>query len=29
VARDLRRRIKDALDEAGVATMTPPLLPVA
>ncbi|MEO8564088.1 MAG: mechanosensitive ion channel family protein [bacterium] len=29
VARELRRRIKVALDEAGVATFIPPTLPVA
>jgi small conductance mechanosensitive channel len=28
VARDLRQRIKDALDQAGIATMPPPLLPM-
>jgi small conductance mechanosensitive channel len=29
VARDLRRRIKDALDQAGIATMTPAAPPAA
>ena len=29
VARDLRLRIKRALDEAGIATFVPPLLPIA
>lgn len=29
VARDLRKRLKDALDEAGIATMATPVLPVA
>ena len=29
VARDLRLRIKQALDEAGIATFVPPVLPVA
>ena len=29
VARDLRVRIKQALDEAGIATFTPPALPIA
>jgi len=29
VARDLRMRIKRALDEAGIATFVPPVLPIA
>jgi small conductance mechanosensitive channel len=29
VARDLRVRIKKALDEAGIATFVPPMLPIA
>ena len=29
VARDLRLRIKQALDEAGIATFVPPMLPIA
>jgi moderate conductance mechanosensitive channel len=29
VARDLRLRIKRALDEAGIATFVPPMLPIA
>jgi small-conductance mechanosensitive channel len=29
VARDLRRRIKEALDAAGVATVAPPATPAA
>jgi small-conductance mechanosensitive channel len=29
VARDLRQRIKRALDEAGIATFVPPALPIA
>ncbi|HEU5311703.1 MAG TPA: mechanosensitive ion channel family protein, partial [Candidatus Eisenbacteria bacterium] len=29
VARDLRQRIKRALDEAGIATFIPPALPIA
>lgn len=29
VARDLRRRIKEALDRAGIATVAPPMFPVA
>jgi hypothetical protein len=29
VARDLRLRIKRALDEAGIATYVPPVLPIA
>ena len=29
VARDLRLRIKQALDEAGIATFVPPVLPIA
>jgi small conductance mechanosensitive channel len=29
VARDLRRRIKEALDRAGIATVAPPALPAA
>jgi len=29
VARDLRLRIKQALDEAGIATFVPPVLPTA